>query len=77
MRADEAFMRDVADGELVWVYGPRRHDLAPVVTDESIPRGCVVVRDLAGVAVSEIIRLVRVDTDRPMITPLPKPLGGL
>ena len=64
LNAEEAAKRLVQDGELVWVYGPRRHDLAPAVIDDEVPRGGVVVRDIAGVAVSEIVRLVKVDTDR-------------
>lgn len=67
LRGDEAKLRGVREGELVWVYGPRRHDLAPVEFDETIPRGGVVVRDLAGLAPTEIVRLVRVSDDRPMI----------
>ncbi len=67
LRADEAKLRGVQEGELVWVYGPRRHDLAPVEFDETIPRGGVVVRDLAGLAPTEIVRLVRVSDDRPII----------
>ena len=67
IRSDEARLRGVTNQELVWVYGPRRHDLAPIEIDDSIPRGGVVVRDLAGLAPTEIIRLVKVDTDRPML----------
>jgi anaerobic selenocysteine-containing dehydrogenase len=69
MNADEAAQRGVSGGELVWVYGPRRHDLAPLVIDETVPRGGVVMRDIAGVALSEIVRIMRVDSDRPLITP--------
>ena len=65
LNASEAGVRLLQDGELVWVYGPRRHDLAPVEFDESIPRGGVVVRDIAGLAPSEIVRLVRLRDDRP------------
>jgi anaerobic selenocysteine-containing dehydrogenase len=69
VRPDDARARSVDDGELVWVYGPRRHELAPVVYDESLPRGGVVVRDLAGIAVTEIVRLVKMDIDhRPVLT---------
>lgn len=64
MRGDEARMRMLVDGELVWVYGPRRHELATLTIDEEIPRGCVVVRDIAGVTVTEIIRVVKPDLDR-------------
>jgi anaerobic selenocysteine-containing dehydrogenase len=69
MNASEAAQRGVEGGQLVWVYGPRRHDLAPLVIDESVPRGGVVMRDIAGVALSEIVRIMRVDSDRPLITP--------
>ena len=65
LRSDEAALRMVQDGELVWVYGPRRHDLAPVKLDDDVPRGGVVLRDVAGVAVSEIVTIVKPDLDRP------------
>lgn len=65
----DAKMRLIEDGELVWVYGPRRHELAPVVYDETLPKGGVVVRDLAGLAVTEIVKLVKMDVDhRPVLT---------
>ena len=67
IRSDEARLRGVTNQELVWVYGPRRHDLAPIEIDDSVPRGGVVVRDLAGLAPTEIVRLVKVNTDRPML----------
>ena len=60
MRSEEASTRLLGDGELAWVYGPRRHELATVVIDESVPRGGVIVRDVAGVAASEIVRVVNV-----------------
>jgi anaerobic selenocysteine-containing dehydrogenase len=72
LNAEEASVRDVRDGELVWVYGPRRHDLAPVKVDDEVPRGGIVVRDLAGLAPTEIVRLVKVDADRPVLTTPPK-----
>ncbi|MBL8997600.1 MAG: hypothetical protein KJZ74_11480 [Gemmatimonadales bacterium] len=69
IRPDDARQRLIEEGELVWVYGPRRHELAPVVYDESLPRGGVVVRDLAGLAITEIVRLVKMDIDhRPVLT---------
>jgi len=73
LNADEARQRLIDDGELVWVYGPRRHDLAPILIDETIPRGGVVVRDIAGLAPTEIVRLVKLDTDRPILTNPPRP----
>ena len=63
LRGDEAAKRLLTDGEVAWVYGPRRHELATVVIDEQVPRGNVVVRDIAGVAPSEIVRVVKVDLD--------------
>ena len=63
LNADEARFRLILDGELVWIYGPRRHELAPVVLDDSVPRGGVVVRDIAGVTVTEIVRLVKPNLD--------------
>ena len=63
LRSDEARLRGLLDGELVWIYGPRRHDLAPVVIDDTVPRGGVVVRDIAGVTVTEIVRLVKPNLD--------------
>lgn len=69
IRPDDAQSRSVDNGELVWVYGPRRHELAPVLYDDSLPRGGVVVRDMAGLAVTEIVRLVKMDIDhRPVLT---------
>ncbi len=67
LRADEATKRLIENGELVWVYGPRRHELALVIFDEKVPNGSVILRDIAGVAISEIVRLVKVDTDRPVL----------
>ena len=63
LRGDEAAKRLLTDGEVAWVYGPRRHELATVVIDDEVPRGNVVVRDIAGVAPSEIVRVVKVDLD--------------
>lgn len=71
VRSDDAFMREVRDGELVWIYGPRRHDLAQVIIDDTLPKGGVVVRDVAGLAPTEIVRLVRPEVERPMLNPKP------
>ena len=67
LSTDEAARRMIDNGELVWVYGPRRHDLAVALHDDEVPKGGVVVRDVSGIAVSEIVRLVKVDTDRPVL----------
>jgi anaerobic selenocysteine-containing dehydrogenase len=71
LRSDDARLRGVANGDLVWIYGPRRHDLAVAVIDDALPRGGVVVRDVAGLAPTEIVRLVRLDAERPVLTPKP------
>jgi hypothetical protein len=63
LNAEEARFRLILDGELVWIYGPRRHELAPVMIDDDVPRGGVVVRDIAGVTVTEIVRLVKPNLD--------------
>lgn len=65
LRSEEAALRMLGDGEMAWVEGPRRQELAPVVVDDSVPKGGVVVRDIAGLAVSEIITLRRPDLDSP------------
>ncbi|MBA2685636.1 MAG: hypothetical protein H0U66_14215 [Gemmatimonadaceae bacterium] len=59
MRADDARMRLIEDGELVWVHGPRRQELATVRVDDTLPRGDVILRDVAGASPSEIITLVK------------------
>ena len=65
MNGNEARLRLLADGELVWVYGPRRQELAQLEIDDSLPRGGAVVRDIGGLTVTEIIRVVKPDLDRP------------
>lgn len=64
MNANEASLRLLTDGELVWVKGPRRQELAELRVDDALPRGGAVVRDIAGLAVSEVIRVVKPDLDR-------------
>ena len=65
MRGDDARMRLVQDGELVWVYGPRRHELVTVEIDDSLPRGSVILRDVAGTAPADVVKVVKVDPDIP------------
>jgi anaerobic selenocysteine-containing dehydrogenase len=59
----DARARLLADGELAWVHGPRRQELATVSVDDSVKKGDVVLRDIAGVAPSEIVRVVKPDLD--------------
>ncbi|HEX7939404.1 MAG TPA: molybdopterin dinucleotide binding domain-containing protein [Gemmatimonadaceae bacterium] len=61
-RADAA-NRLLNEGELAWVYGPRRQELATVIIDESVKPGDVFLRDIAGVAASESVRVVKPDLD--------------
>jgi hypothetical protein len=65
LRRADALIRLVQEGELVWVHGPRRQELAVLEIDDSLPRGGVVLRDIAGVAPSEIVRIVKPDLDAP------------
>jgi hypothetical protein len=65
----DAKLRMVSEGELVWVYGPKRHDLVPLVIDETVPKGGLIVRDIAGIVLTDIVRLVRTNTDRPVLPP--------
>lgn len=65
MRATEAKVRLLQDGELVWVFGPHRHDLAELAIDESVPRGHLVARDVAGIAPAEIVYVLKPDLDTP------------
>jgi hypothetical protein len=68
LNAYEAHVRNLHEDEYVWVYGPRRHDLATVHIDDAIPRGGLIARDISGIAPSEIVTLVRVNGDRSIIT---------
>jgi hypothetical protein len=64
LNTQEATLRMLTDGELVFVQGPRRKELAPVMLDDDVPRGGVVVRDIAGLMVSDVIKLIKPDLDR-------------
>jgi len=65
MRPDHAQERMMVDGELVIVEGPRRQQLAQLRVDETVPRGGVVIRDIAGVAPSEVVYVLKPDLDEP------------
>ena len=65
MRGAEAALRMLSDGEMAWIQGPRRQEMVTVIIDDAVPRGGVVVRDVTGVAVSEIITLRKPDLDTP------------
>jgi anaerobic selenocysteine-containing dehydrogenase len=63
MNDRDARSRLLTEGELAWVYGPRRGELATVRIDPSTREGDVVLRDIVGVAPSEIVRVVKPDLD--------------
>ena len=63
MHPENARERLLVDGELAWVYGPRRHELATVRIDEEVPFGDVVLRDVVGASPSEIVRVIKPDLD--------------
>ncbi|HKO17217.1 MAG TPA: molybdopterin dinucleotide binding domain-containing protein [Gemmatimonadaceae bacterium] len=60
---EDASFRLLIDGELAWVYGPRRHELATVHIDPELPKGEVVLRDVVGASASEIVRVIKPDLD--------------
>jgi anaerobic selenocysteine-containing dehydrogenase len=64
MHPDDARERLLIDGELAWVHGPRRHELAEVHVDPGMRRGDVFLRDVLGAAPSEIVRVIKPDLDR-------------
>lgn len=64
LNAIEARIRMLADGELVFVSGPTRKELAPVTIDDNVPKGGVIVRDMLGLAVTSIVKLIKPDMDR-------------
>lgn len=65
LRGEDAALRMLIEGEMAWVEGPRRQELAAVVIDEAVPKGGVVIRDISGLAVSEIITIRKPDLDTP------------
>ena len=63
MNPEDARARLLTDGELAWIYGPRRQELATVVIDDSMKRGDIGLRDVAGASPSELVRVVKPDLD--------------
>ena len=63
LHPSDALRRLVVDGELVWVYGPTRHELAVLVVDDAVAPGTVVARDILGIAPAGIVRVVKHDFD--------------
>jgi anaerobic selenocysteine-containing dehydrogenase len=63
MNPADAGARLLNEGELAWVYGPRRHELAPVRVDPELRRGEVILRDINGASPSEVVRVVKPELD--------------
>jgi anaerobic selenocysteine-containing dehydrogenase len=63
MNPVDAQSRLLTDGELAWVYGPRRHELATVRIDAGTRLGNVILRDIIGASPSESVRVVKPDLD--------------
>lgn len=63
LNVSDAKDRLLNEGELAWVYGPRRHELAAVVLDERVRAGDVWLRDVLGASPSENVRVVKPDLD--------------
>jgi anaerobic selenocysteine-containing dehydrogenase len=64
MNPADAKIRLLNEGELAWVYGPRRHELAEVRLDETVVLGDVILRDVVGSSPSETVRVIKPDLDR-------------
>lgn len=64
INAQEAAQRLLVDGELVYVEGPKRRELAPLIIDDAVPRGEAIVRDIAGVVLADLIRVRKPEFDR-------------
>jgi len=68
IRPDDALIRLLTEGEIARVISERRSELAVVHFDEKLPRGGIVLRDVAGAAPSEVVRVVKPDLDfRPRV----------
>jgi anaerobic selenocysteine-containing dehydrogenase len=66
LHPDDAKARVLTDGELAWVYSPRRRqELATVSIDPELRPGDVILRDIVGASPSEIVRVVKPDLDTP------------
>ena len=65
LHPDDAVIRFLVDGELVWIQGPRVNQIAPLVLDHTVAPYTCTLRDVGGVDVSEFVRVVKPDLDTP------------
>lgn len=63
MHPSDAANRLLNEGELAWVYGPRRHELATVHLEQELKMGDVIIRDISGASPSEVVRVIKPDLD--------------
>ncbi|HMC54038.1 MAG TPA: hypothetical protein VKH19_02610 [Gemmatimonadaceae bacterium] len=63
MNPADARERLLNEGELAWIYGPRRHELATVVLRDDQKLGDITLRDVLGAAPSELVRVIKPDLD--------------
>jgi anaerobic selenocysteine-containing dehydrogenase len=63
MNTRDAAQRLLNEGELAWVYGPRRQELATVKLDDALSVGDVWLRDVLGASPSEAVRVIKPDLD--------------
>jgi anaerobic selenocysteine-containing dehydrogenase len=61
----DAQRRLLVEGELAWVKGSQGQQVAPVVVDETIAEYTCGLRDIAGVMLSESVRVSKPDLDTP------------
>jgi len=62
----DARVRLLVDGELVWVHAPRGgQQLATLAIDDTVAEHTCVLRDIAGVVLSEAVRLSKPELDTP------------
>ncbi len=69
VNTEDAKTRLIEPGEVVWLSGPRRQELVPIAIDDGVPRGGIVLRDVLGASVSEVVRLEKLPTPRAEPTP--------
>ena len=63
MNPADARERLLNEGELAWIYGPRRHELATVVLRDDQKLGDITLRDVLGASPSELVRVIKPDLD--------------
>lgn len=61
----DAARRGAVDGELVWVKGGRGQQVAKLVVDATVAEHTCRLRDVAGMDLSEAVRVSKPDLDTP------------